>query len=188
LEDLSILGSVLSDDIYHEVRRKEEDTPALQIDQEYHKTRPILVDWMLDVGDYFGFHGATTHLAVAYLDRMLSMMSIERNKLQLVATACLLIAGTLQHREISDSCARSSRFRRISDRQAAHLPFDVSLVCAAKLEEIPNKVPTVTEFNDRTLDTYSADLIRTCERVVLNHLGWNLVLSCALESSDKQDC
>lgn len=139
LEDLSILGSVLSDDIYHEVRRKEEDTPALQIDQEYHKTRPILVDWMLDVGDYFGFHGATTHLAVAYLDRMLSMMSIERNKLQLVATACLLIA--------------------------------------AKLEEIPNKVPTVTEFNDRTLDTYSADLIRTCERVVLNHLGWNLLLT-----------
>jgi hypothetical protein len=36
-------------------------------------------------------------------------------------------------------------------------------------------VPTVTEFNDRTLDTYSADLIRTCERVVLNHLEWTLV-------------
>jgi len=130
---------VLSDDIYQEARRKETETLLIEIDEEYHKTRPVLVDWILDVGDYFGFHGATTHLAVAYLDQMLAKLSIERNKLQLVATACLLIA--------------------------------------AKLEEIPDKVPTVPDFNDRTLDTYSVDLIRTCERVVLNHLEWNLLLT-----------
>jgi hypothetical protein len=106
IEDLSILGSVLSDDIYYEVRRKEEDTPALQIGPEYYKTRPVLVDWMLDVGDFFGFHGATTHLAVAYLDRMLSLMTIERNKLQLVATSCLLIAGTRYSMTLCDAFSR----------------------------------------------------------------------------------
>jgi hypothetical protein len=103
LEDLSVLGSVLSDDIYQETRRKEAETPPIEIDQEYHKTRPVLVDWILDVGDYFGFHGATTHLAVAYLDQMLAKLSIERNKLQLVATACLLIAGTQTQRNATQN-------------------------------------------------------------------------------------
>lgn len=87
--------STLSDDIYAEARRKELSTPPVEISPEYYKTRPILVDWMLDVGDYFGFHGATTHLAIAFLDRLLAVMIIERTKLQLVATTCLLIAGTL---------------------------------------------------------------------------------------------
>lgn len=146
LEDLSTMTAVLSADIYEEIQRRECELArlgdlGLAIDPRYHHTRPILVDWMLDVGDYFEFDGATTHLAIAYLDRMLasSDMSIERSRLQLVATTCLLIA--------------------------------------AKLEEVPEKVPTLSELNARTMNTYKEEQIRTCERIVLNHLDWSLCIT-----------
>ncbi|KAJ1984378.1 G1/S-specific cyclin-E1 [Dimargaris verticillata] len=59
--------------------------------------RPILVDWLLEVGADFHLHRATIHTAVNYLDRFLgSCQHVTRDILQCLATACLSIAMKLE--------------------------------------------------------------------------------------------
>ena len=54
--------------------------------------RTILIDWLVEVGEEYKLHDETLHLAVNYIDRFLSQMSVLRGKLQLVGTACMFIA------------------------------------------------------------------------------------------------
>lgn len=58
--------------------------------------RTILVDWLVEVADEYNLHTETLFLAVSYVDRFLSSMSVLRNKLQLVGTASLLIASKFE--------------------------------------------------------------------------------------------
>ncbi|XP_015275077.1 PREDICTED: cyclin-A1 [Gekko japonicus] len=55
--------------------------------------RTILVDWLVEVGEEYKLHTETLYLAVNYLDRFLSCMSVLRGKLQLVGTAAILLAA-----------------------------------------------------------------------------------------------
>lgn len=55
--------------------------------------RSILVDWLIEVGEEYKLHTETLFLAVNYIDRFLSYMSVQRAKLQLVGTACMFIAA-----------------------------------------------------------------------------------------------
>ena len=55
--------------------------------------RAILVDWLVEVGEEYKLHNETLYLAVNYIDRFLSFMSVQRAKLQLVGTACMFIAA-----------------------------------------------------------------------------------------------
>ena len=55
--------------------------------------RSILVDWLVEVSDEYKLHDETLHLAVSYIDRFLSQMSVLRGKLQLVGTAAMFIAA-----------------------------------------------------------------------------------------------
>ncbi|XP_066477352.1 cyclin-A1 [Tiliqua scincoides] len=55
--------------------------------------RAILVDWLVEVGEEYKLHSETLYLAVNYLDRFLSCMSVLRGKLQLVGTAAILVAA-----------------------------------------------------------------------------------------------
>ncbi|KAG8197818.1 hypothetical protein JTE90_020096 [Oedothorax gibbosus] len=55
--------------------------------------RSVLVDWLIEVGEEYKLLSETVHLAVSYVDRFLSQMSVLRAKLQLVGTACLFIAS-----------------------------------------------------------------------------------------------
>ncbi|XP_052738236.1 cyclin-A2 [Bicyclus anynana] len=55
--------------------------------------RSILVDWLVEVCDEYGQQSETLHLAVSYVDRFLSYMSVVRTKLQLVGTAATYIAS-----------------------------------------------------------------------------------------------
>ncbi|KAL8190893.1 UNVERIFIED_CONTAM: Cyclin-A1 [Gekko kuhli] len=55
--------------------------------------RAILVDWLVEVGEEYKLHTETLYLAVNYLDRFLSCMSVLRGKLQLVGTAAILLAA-----------------------------------------------------------------------------------------------
>lgn len=55
--------------------------------------RVILVDWLVEVAEEYKLGLETVHLAVNYLDRFLSSMSVLRGKLQLVGTAALLVAA-----------------------------------------------------------------------------------------------
>ncbi|XP_062983789.1 cyclin-A1 [Elgaria multicarinata webbii] len=55
--------------------------------------RAILVDWLAEVGEEYKLQTETLYLAVNYLDRFLSCMSVLRGKLQLVGTAAVLLAA-----------------------------------------------------------------------------------------------
>ena len=55
--------------------------------------RSILVDWVVEVGEEFDVETETVHLAVNYIDRFLSYMSVQRAKLQLVGTSSMFIAS-----------------------------------------------------------------------------------------------
>jgi len=55
--------------------------------------RSILVDWLVEVSEEYKLQNETLYLAVNYVDRFLSIMSVQRAKLQLVGTACMFIAA-----------------------------------------------------------------------------------------------
>ena len=55
--------------------------------------RTILVDWLVEVAEEYRLHTETLYLAVSYIDRFLSYMSVVRAKLQLVGTAAMFIAA-----------------------------------------------------------------------------------------------
>ena len=55
--------------------------------------RSILVNWLVEVAEVYRLHNETIFLAVNYIDRFLSRRVVQRSKLQLVGTACMLIAA-----------------------------------------------------------------------------------------------
>lgn len=55
--------------------------------------RTILIDWLVEVTEEYKLHTETLYLAVNYIDRFLSFMSVVRAKLQLVGTAAMFIAA-----------------------------------------------------------------------------------------------
>ncbi|PKU27128.1 hypothetical protein llap_22568 [Limosa lapponica baueri] len=68
--------------------------------------RAILVDWLVEVGEEYKLQNETLHLAVNYIDRFLSSMSVLRGKLQLVGTAAMLLASKFEEiypPEVADS-------------------------------------------------------------------------------------
>lgn len=60
------------------------------------RMRSILVDWMMEVAQEYRMVDETIYLAVNYMDRFLSQMSVLRGKLQLVGTAAMLISSKFE--------------------------------------------------------------------------------------------
>ncbi|ESN92226.1 hypothetical protein HELRODRAFT_116074 [Helobdella robusta] len=58
-----------------------------------HSMRSILVDWLVEVADEYKLKRETFFLAVNYIDRFLSMMSVIRCRLQLLGAAAMFIAA-----------------------------------------------------------------------------------------------
>ncbi|XP_029446756.1 cyclin-A2 [Rhinatrema bivittatum] len=58
--------------------------------------RAILVDWLVEVAEEYQLQSETLYLAVNYIDRFLSSMSVLRGKLQLVGTAAMLLASKFE--------------------------------------------------------------------------------------------
>ncbi|XP_034944617.1 G2/mitotic-specific cyclin-A [Chelonus insularis] len=58
-----------------------------------YEMRAILVDWLVEVAEEYRLQSETLYLAVSYVDRFLSYMSVVRAKLQLVGTAAMFIAA-----------------------------------------------------------------------------------------------
>ncbi|EDO37884.1 predicted protein [Nematostella vectensis] len=58
--------------------------------------RAILVDWLVEVAEEYKLLPQTLYLTVNYIDRFLSAMSVLRGKLQLVGTACMLLASKFE--------------------------------------------------------------------------------------------
>ena len=61
-----------------------------------HNMRSILVDWLQEVAEEYQLTMDTLALAVAYLDRFLSKMSVSRSKLQLLGATCMYLAAKFE--------------------------------------------------------------------------------------------
>jgi len=68
----------------HYMRKQADITPGM---------RSILIDWLVEVAEEYKIHNETLFLAVSFIDRFLSHMSVLRGKLQLVGTAAMFIAS-----------------------------------------------------------------------------------------------
>lgn len=69
--------------------------------------RSILVDWLIEVAEEYKLMPETLFLSVAYTDRCLVRMPIERRELQLVGVTCLFIAAKYEEiyaPEIEELC------------------------------------------------------------------------------------
>jgi cyclin A len=58
-----------------------------------HSMRTILVDWLVEVAEEYKLNSHTLYIAVGYIDRFLSEMSVQRGKLQLVGVTAMLLAS-----------------------------------------------------------------------------------------------
>ncbi len=58
--------------------------------------RAILVDWLVEVGQEYRLTSDTLFLAVAYVDRFLSLRAVPRARLQLVGVAATLVAAKFE--------------------------------------------------------------------------------------------
>lgn len=94
----SALPEVYLKDIYKYLRECEErhrPKPHYMRKQSdiTHGMRAILIDWLVEVAEEYKIHNETLFLAVSFIDRFLSHMSVLRGKLQLVGTAAMFIAA-----------------------------------------------------------------------------------------------
>jgi cyclin A len=55
--------------------------------------RAILIDWLVEVAEEYSLQCQTLFLAVAYVDRFLDKVAIDRSKLQLVGVTAMLLAA-----------------------------------------------------------------------------------------------
>ena len=55
--------------------------------------RAILIDWLSEVADEYKLYSETFHLAVNFIDRFLSRMSVTKSKFQLIGTTALYLAA-----------------------------------------------------------------------------------------------
>nr|BAA14010.1 cyclin A [Patiria pectinifera] len=115
--------------------------------------RSILVDWLIEVGEEYRLHNETLYLAVSYIDRFLSQMSVLRSKLQLVGAASMFLAAKFEEIYppevnefvyITDDTYTVKQVLRMEHLILKVLSFDVA-------------VPTANAFLSRYLKAAKAD-------------------------------
>lgn len=89
------IASSIQQDYLREAEVRHRPKPMYMRKQQdiSHSMRTILVDWLVEVGEEYRLQNETLCLAVSYIDRFLSVMSVVRAKLQLVGTAAMFIAA-----------------------------------------------------------------------------------------------
>ena len=93
------IWGVQSDDVHDLMRERESLHRPFDPHAKWIKYRRVLVDWMCEAGDEFDLYLSTMHVSVMFLDRVLHKVTVPRNKLQLVAIACILIAAKFEETE-----------------------------------------------------------------------------------------
>merc|ERR1739838_59540 len=101
--------------------------------------RWILVDWLVEVAEEYSLHSETLYLAVSYIDRFLSHMSVKRDKLQLVGTTAMFIAAKYeeiyppdvgQFAYITDNTYKVTQILRMEHLILKVLSFDMAVPSA----------------------------------------------------------
>lgn len=101
--------------------------------------RWILVDWLVEVAEEYTLQTETLYLAVSYIDRFLSHMSVKRDKLQLVGTTAMFIAAKYeeiyppdvsQFAYITDNTYKVGQILRMEHLILKVLSFDMAVPTA----------------------------------------------------------
>ncbi|XP_066948193.1 G2/mitotic-specific cyclin-A [Macrobrachium rosenbergii] len=101
--------------------------------------RWILVDWLVEVAEEYTLHTETLYLAVSYIDRFLSHMSVKKDKLQLVGTTAMFIAAKYeeiyppdvsQFAYITDNTYKVGQILRMEHLILKVLSFDMAVPTA----------------------------------------------------------
>jgi len=124
-----------------------------------HSMRGILVDWLVEVSEEYKLQTETLYLAVNYIDRFLSVMSVQRAKLQLVGTAAMFIASKYEEIYppdvsefvyITDDTYNKRQVLRMEHLVLKVLGFDVSVptshLFVSKLSEMAGSDDTATSL------------------------------------------
>ncbi|KAK3596521.1 hypothetical protein CHS0354_021025 [Potamilus streckersoni] len=115
--------------------------------------KSILIDWLVEVAEEYKLHRETLFLAVNYIDRFLSQMSVLRGKLQLVGAASMFLAAKYEEiyppdvgefAYITDDTYTKKQVLRMEHLILKVLSFDVA-------------VPTVNWFCEDFLKRCDAD-------------------------------
>lgn len=119
--------------------------------------RSILVDWLVEVAEEYKLHRETLFLAVNYIDRFLSQMSVLRAKLQLVGAASMFLAAKYEEiyppevKEfvyITDNSYTNSQVLRMEHLILKVLSFDVAV---PTINCFCEKFAREAEIDDETL-------------------------------------
>lgn len=136
--------------------------------------RSILVDWLVEVSEEYKLHRVTLFLAVNYIDRFLSKISVLRGKLQLVGAASMFLAAKYEEiyppdvkefAYITDDTYTAQQVLRMEHLILKVLTFDVAVPTTnwfcedfAKSCDADDKLKSLTMFlSELTLiemDTY----------------------------------
>lgn len=115
--------------------------------------RSILVDWLVEVAEEYKLHRETLFLAVNYIDRFLSKISVLRGKLQLVGAASMFLAAKYEEiyppdvtefAYITDDTYDKKQILRMEHLILKVLAFDVA-------------IPTTNWFCESFLKSIDAD-------------------------------
>ncbi|KAF2901171.1 hypothetical protein ILUMI_05014 [Ignelater luminosus] len=129
--------------------------------------RSILVDWLVSVADEYKMSEQTIHLAVNYIDRFLSHMSVVREKLQLLGAAAMMLAIKVEEVNILDACEwvylsgmayTSKQVTRMEQLLLKILKFDMNVPTMAAFIQ---QLCVMHELDKKTLFTamYISELI-----------------------------
>lgn len=81
------------EDVLRSMLNDQSDHVYSKFTDSYIKYRRVVVEWMVDVADYFNLHMTTTHAAIAYLDRLQPNEKYSRFEWQMMAICCLIISS-----------------------------------------------------------------------------------------------
>lgn len=121
-----------------------------------HGMRTILVDWLVEVAEEYKLNSHTLYIAVGYIDRFLSEMSVNRGKLQLVGVTSMLLASKYEEIYppavdefvyITDNTYTRDQILKMENLVLKVLQFDMGAVTAYSFAE---RFLKAADADDRT--------------------------------------
>uniref|UniRef100_A0A0E0BZK4 Uncharacterized protein n=1 Tax=Oryza meridionalis TaxID=40149 RepID=A0A0E0BZK4_9ORYZ len=138
------LCATLASDIYMHLReaenRKRPSTDFMETIQKdvNPSMRAILIDWLVEVAEEYRLVPDTLYLTVNYIDRYLSGNEINRQRLQLLGVACMLIAAKYEEicaPQVEEFCYITDNTYFRDEDPALHLEFLANYVAELSLLE-----------------------------------------------------
>ena len=135
----------------------------------YVKHRRVVVEWMLDVCDYFHLHPTTTHLAIAYLDRIQPNEKYSRFEWQMIAICCIVIACKFKYVHMYIHIYIFNCFCIYTSTNTPSISH-----CIAKYNECECHVPELEALEDITHQQIPNATFLSYELWTLKRMGWKL--------------